>query len=90
MYNALRHKLDIEINFINWPAYKGERTYAEIARRVADDNKIENGDLIGGSSLGGMVALAINQIIKPRAIVLLGSAVSASEIYCQYYCLLPR
>ncbi len=80
MYNALRHKLDFEINFIDWPPYGGEKTYAEMARRVVDENQIENGDIIGGSSLGGMVALEISRIIKPRAIVLLGSAVNAGEV----------
>ena len=80
MYNALRHKIDFEINFIDWPAYSGEKTYAEVARRVVDKNNIENGDIIGGSSLGGMVALAIGQVIQPKACVLLGSAVNISEV----------
>jgi len=80
MYNALRHKIDFEINFIDWPAYSGEKTYAEVARRVVDKNNIENGDIIGGSSLGGMVALEIGQVIQPKACVLLGSAVNISEV----------
>ena len=80
MYNALRHKLDFKINFIDWPAYKGEKTYAEAARRIVDENNIENGDIVGGSSLGGMVALEVGQIVRPKAIVLLGSAISSSEV----------
>ncbi|HWR57960.1 MAG TPA: alpha/beta hydrolase, partial [Thermodesulfovibrionales bacterium] len=80
MYNALRHKIDFEINFIDWPAHNGEKTYADVARRVVDENNIENGDIIGGSSLGGMVALEIGQMIQPKASVLLGSAVNVSEV----------
>src|SRR3990170_903767 len=40
----------------------------------------ENGDIIGGSSLGGLVALEIGQVIQPKACVLLGSAVNISEV----------
>ena len=57
MYNALRHKLDFEVSFINWPPYGGEKTYVEVAQRVVKENNVENGDVIGGSSLGGIVAL---------------------------------
>ena len=80
MYNALRHKLDFEINFINWPRYCGEKSYAEIAERVIKEYKIENGDILGGSSLGGMIALEMGQIIQPKGIILIGSAVSPSEV----------
>lgn len=80
MFNALRHRIDFEINFIDWPVYSGEKTYAEVARRVVDENSIENDDIIGGSSLGGMVALEIGRVIHPKAIVLLGSAVNVSEV----------
>ncbi len=57
MYNALRHTVGFEISFINWPDYRGEKTYAEVARRVISDNSINENDVVGGSSLGGMVAL---------------------------------
>lgn len=80
MYNALRHKIDFDINFIDWPLYSGEKTYSEVAQRVVDENNVKNGDIIGGSSLGGMVALEIGQVIQPKAIVLLGSAVNISEM----------
>jgi esterase/lipase len=80
MYNALRHKLDFEVNFINWPQYSGEKTYADVAQRVVKESNIENGDVIGGSSLGGMVALEIGQVIQPKATILMGSAVSSSEV----------
>lgn len=80
MYNALKHKADCEIIFPNWPAYRGEKTYAEVARRVIDDYNINDGDIVGGSSLGGMVALELANLIDPKAIILLGSAVSSKEV----------
>lgn len=80
MYNALRHKLDFDIDFINWPVYRGETTYAEVARRAIDENGIEPADVVGGSSLGGMVALEIGRLVQPKAVVLLGSAVNPSDV----------
>jgi hypothetical protein len=38
MYNALRHKLDFDVNFINWPRYNGEKAYADVAGRVIREN----------------------------------------------------
>ena len=80
MYNALRHKIDFEINFINWPDYHGEKAYSEVARRVILDHDISDGDVVGGSSLGGMVALEIAEIVNPSGILLLGSAITSNEV----------
>lgn len=80
MYNALRHKIDFEIKFINWPEYRGEQTYSEVARRVITEHHISDCDVVGGSSLGGMVSLEIADIINPEAIILLGSAVKSKEV----------
>lgn len=80
MYNSLKHKVDFEINFLNWPVYRGEKTYSEVARRVISEYNINDGDIIGGSSLGGMVALEIADIINPSATILLGSAVTSNEV----------
>lgn len=80
MYEALGRKLDFPVTFVDWPAYGGEKTYADMARRIVAEHSLDSGDVIGGSSLGGMVALEIGQIIRPRAIVLLGSALSSGEV----------
>ena len=80
MYNALRHKLDFDVNFINWPLYHGEKTYGDVAERVIRDNSIQNGDVVGGSSLGGMIALEIGKLIQPKALILMGSAVNSEEV----------
>lgn len=80
MYNALRHKLDFDVTFIDWPKYHGEKTYADIAGRVIEENTIAKGDVVGGSSLGGMIALEIGKRVPPKGLILIGSAVSSDEV----------
>jgi len=80
MYDLLRPKIEFEINFIDWPEYRGEKTYGQMAQRVTEEYNINDDDIIGGSSLGGMVALEIAKNIKPKAIVLLGSAIKRDEV----------
>ena len=80
LYDALRLEIEFEVNFPDWPAYKGEPTYRDVARRLIDEYDISDGDIVGGSSLGGMVALEIAKLIRPKTIVLLGSAVNRREV----------
>jgi pimeloyl-ACP methyl ester carboxylesterase len=80
MYNGLKHILGFLVEFLNWPGYRGEKTYADVARRIIEEHAITSEDVVGGSSLGGMVALEIAQLTNARAIVLLGSAVSRQEV----------
>jgi len=80
MYELLRKELRFEINFVDWPKYNGEKTYAETAKRVIEENGIIDGDIVGGSSLGGMVALEISLQKQLKAIVLMGSAINSAEI----------
>ncbi len=80
MYNGLKHELGFTADFLNWPAYRGEKTYAAVARRVISENDISGEDVVGGSSLGGMVALEIAQMKKSRAVILLGSALNRKEV----------
>lgn len=80
MYDALRSELDFEINFINWPKYKDEKTYSETAKRVIEENNVEDNDIVGGSSLGGMIAVEIARKKRLKAIVLIGSAMRPAEI----------
>ena len=80
MYDLLRRELQFGINFINWPKYGGEKSYSEIAKRVIEENGIKDDDIVGGSSLGGMIALEIARQKKLRAVVLIGSAISKAEV----------
>jgi pimeloyl-ACP methyl ester carboxylesterase len=80
MYNGLKHRLGFQVNFLNWPEYHGEETYADVARRIIKEHDIGTEDVVGGSSLGGMVALEIARLSDVKAIVLLGSAVNRKEV----------
>lgn len=80
MYNTLRRKIAFPIKFIDWPSYRGEKTYSDVARRVIGEYGIVDGDVVGGSSLGGMVALEMTKLITPRAVILLGSALRPAEV----------
>ncbi len=66
--------------FVDWPAYRGESSMEEVATRVIEAEGISAGDVVIGSSLGGMVALEIAQQLDLLHVVLLGSAVSAAEV----------
>ncbi len=80
MYNGVKHKLAFKVDFLNWPEYRGEKTYGEVARRVITENDIVADDVVGGSSLGGMIALEIARLVTPKAVVLLGSAANRKEV----------
>jgi len=80
MYDSLRPIMDFEAIFIDWPEYQGEASYEEVAQRVIDEHAITSDDSVGGSSLGGMVALEITHKIKPKNVVLMGSAVCSQEV----------
>jgi len=80
MYDPLRKELSFEINFINWPKYNGEKTYTATARRVIEENGIKDDDIVGGSSLGGMIAMEIARQKRLTAVVLIGSAISMAEV----------
>jgi hypothetical protein len=80
MYDALRSEIEFEVNFLDWPEYRGEPTYRDVAKRIIGEYDIADGDIVGGSSLGGMVALEIAKILRPKAVLLLGSAINRREV----------
>ena len=80
MYVSLQDEVDFEIHFIEWPAYAGEKTFSEVAQRIINDHSISDHDVVGGSSLGGMVALEIARMLEPKAVVLIGSATKPGEV----------
>lgn len=66
--------------FIDWPEHRGEKTIADVAGRVVDEFHIADGDVVIGSSLGGIVACEIARLRRLRTLVLIGSAVNKDEI----------
>lgn len=89
MYDSLKRELALKVHFLNWPGYRNEATYREIAERIVEENGINDGDIIGGSSLGGMVALEIATIVNVGAVILIGSAIGKNEINKLIACLSP-
>src|SRR3954470_8292775 len=65
---------------IEWPSYAGETSIADLAKRIIADHKITAGDLLVGSSLGGIVACEIAKITPVVGMVLVDSARSKDEI----------
>lgn len=80
MYDSLKRELSFNAYFLNWPKYQNEMSYREVAERIIAENHIAKDDIIGGSSLGGMIALEVATILDAKAVVLMGSALNRNEI----------
>ncbi len=68
------------IHFIDWPPYYKEQSISEIAHRVIKENNISDGFIVGGSSLGGIVASEISKLVKVKKLILIGSTLSPLNI----------
>lgn len=68
------------VRFADWPEYHGEQTIRALALRVIDEHDITADMIVGGSSLGGMVAIEIAKIIDVKKVILIGSATGAEMI----------
>ena len=66
--------------FLEWPEYSGETSFEAVAQRVIDENGIGAEDVVGGTSLGGMVACEVARLCGARKVVLVGSAKLADEV----------
>lgn len=64
----------------DWIRHSGEQSIADVATSMADSCGIREGDVIVGSSLGGMVACEIARIRNISNLFLIGSAVDKSEV----------
>lgn len=67
--------------FVDWPPYSGEQSLAEIAGRIVAAYDINEGDVVVGTSLGGMVACEIARLKRLHRLVLIGSALHPAEIH---------
>jgi pimeloyl-ACP methyl ester carboxylesterase len=64
----------------DWIRHGGEKTLAEVAQSMSVARGIRDGDILVGSSLGGMVACEITKIRRIPTLYLVGSAVRKEEI----------
>ena len=67
--------------YLDWPSYAGEDTLRQIAERIIIDHKLIATDNVGGSSMGGMVALEIAALLQSPTVYLIGSATCRQEIH---------
>jgi pimeloyl-ACP methyl ester carboxylesterase len=80
MYAAPEYRLVQGVEFLDWPAHRGESSIGTVARRIIVEHALGPNDLIGGSSLGGMIAAEIATQIQVRKVLLIGSALHPSEV----------
>lgn len=66
--------------FLDWPDHRGESTIKSITDRVISEAGITNGDVVIGSSLGGIIGCEIANKLSLKALVLIGSAKNKTEI----------
>lgn len=64
----------------DWPRHQGEGTIADLAGRVVKAFGIRDGDIVVGSSLGGIVACEISKIRNLRSLILVGAAADRNEV----------
>ena len=80
MYSAPAWQNLPDARFIDWPLHRGESSIADIANRIIAETKISDGDIIVGSSLGGIVGCEIARTVSLKALVLIGSAKNKDEV----------
>lgn len=83
MFDGLREEFP-QIVVPRWPGIEGGPSLVDFAGRVAQELKdaglVTPGMILGGASFGGMVALEVAKIVRPRAVVLIGSCRHPSAI----------
>jgi surfactin synthase thioesterase subunit len=73
MYKGAWRTLTV-CKFCDWPTYGNEDSIAAIAKRITAEQRIQSGDILIGSSLGGIIACEMAKITAVRSVVLVGSA----------------
>jgi pimeloyl-ACP methyl ester carboxylesterase len=69
-----------DVHYADWPHYNNEKSIKDIANTLIAQYKINPSDIVGGSSLGGMVASEIAQYIEVRKLILIGSTLTPETI----------
>ncbi|MGJ8654658.1 MAG: alpha/beta fold hydrolase [Opitutaceae bacterium] len=79
MYGELWREA-FEGEFHDWPEWRDETSITDIAKRLIEAHSIESGDTVIGTSLGGIVACEIANLIDLERVVLIGSARRKEEV----------
>ncbi len=72
------------VRFIDWPFHDArlttELSLGTLAEAIVDAAGVRPGDAVGGSSLGGMVALEVAKRVPVSSVILFGSARGPEEL----------
>ncbi len=80
MYPQEKYTYLRDVIFTNWPKYNGDASLEAVAKKIIEVYQINNGMIVGGSSLGGMVAIEIAKILSLNKVILIGSATDPDYI----------
>ena len=69
-----------DCRFVDWPQYNQEESITDLANRLIEIHHIWKEDIVIGSSMGGMVALEMANIMELKVVILFGSAINPLEI----------
>jgi pimeloyl-ACP methyl ester carboxylesterase len=79
MYGPAFKKLK-DVQYLDWPIYNNEKSIKDISIKIINEYNIHSSDIVGGSSLGGIVAAEIAKNTKVKKIVLIGSTLTPQNI----------
>jgi pimeloyl-ACP methyl ester carboxylesterase len=79
MYAAQRERFP-QLEIPDWLPPRPNETLVSYAGRFAESLAFTENCFIGGSSFGGMVAAEMANVVRPRKVLLIGSALSFVEI----------
>jgi len=66
--------------FHDWPAFDGQCSVRQLSEQLIYDHGIREADILIGSSLGGIIACEISNILGNTRLIIVGSAIHKSEI----------
>ena len=69
-----------DVQYLDRPTYNNEKSIKDISLRIINENNIHASDIVGGSSLGGIVAAEIAKNMEVKKIILIGSTLTAENI----------
>ena len=69
-----------DVQYLDWPTYNNEKSIKDISIRIIHEYNIQSSDIVGGSSLGGIVAAEIAKHIEVKKIILIGSTLTPDQI----------
>lgn len=75
--------------FIDWPPYNREKSVTDLASRLIEIHHIRPEDIVIGSSMGGMIAIEMANIMGLKLVILIGSATSPIELSLLSKLLMP-